>query len=42
MKVDNLILAIRKFKKFHYKLSVEYVDDCDQVPIHALIGIDVL
>ena len=42
MKVKNLNIAVRNFKDLGYKLSGEFTDNCDQVPIHALVGTDVL
>ena len=42
MKVKNLDLAINNFKELGYKLSAEFKSGSDRVPIHALVGTDVL
>ena len=42
MKVKNLDLAVNNFKNLGYKLSAEFMSGSDQVPVHALVGTDVL
>ena len=42
MKVKNLDLAINNFKDLGYKLSANFKSGSDRVPIHALVGTDVL
>ena len=42
MKFKNLELAVENFKNLGYKLSAEFESGSEQMPIHALVGTDVL